>query len=118
MPSGQLFALVAFALLLAAGQILFKRAAIGVPSIATAGGLTGLLLAPSFWLALLLYGSATLLWLRILHVVPLSRAYPFAALGFVLVPAAGLLLFGEKLSRNYLVGMLLILGGIATVSIS
>lgn len=116
MLEGQLPALVAFALMLAAGQILFKQAANGAPNLVTVGGFAGLLRLPSFWAALLLYGAATLLWLRILHVLPLSRAYPFAALGFVLVPAAGYLLFKERLSRGYFLGMVLILAGLLTIS--
>ena len=50
------------------------------------------------WVAVALYAAATLLWVRILTTVPLSRAYPFVALAFVLVPAAGYLFFHEAIS--------------------
>lgn len=118
MLEGQLPALIGFSLLLASGQILFRRAAGAAPELAGLSGLLGLLRLPSFWLALLLYGTATLLWLHVLRVLPLSRAYPFAALGFVLVPVAGVVFFRETISKVYVLGMLLILGGIMVISAS
>jgi drug/metabolite transporter (DMT)-like permease len=49
---------------------------------------------------------------RILTVVPLSRAYPFVALAFVLVPAAGYLLFHEPVNTRYAIGTALIVAGV------
>lgn len=100
--------LLGFTVLMASGQMLFKVAAdasTGKPL--PAGLFNGWLLA-----ALGLYGAATLLWVMILRATPLSVAYPFAALSFVLVPLGAWALFGEALSWRYGLGMLLIIGGI------
>ena len=108
----QLLELITFPLVLAAGQILFKRAA---QQIGTAHGTHWILdiaRLPTMWVAVILYAAATLLWVRILTTVPLSRAYVFVALAFVIVPAAGYFLFDEALSVGFMVGTLLIIAGV------
>lgn len=101
--------LIAFAFLLSGGQILFKKAAMdsaGEPL------LRGLL---NWWMlvALVVYGVATVLWVAILRNTPLSVAYPFAALGFVIVPLAARLMFSEPIDLRYAAGAVLIVIGIA-----
>lgn len=59
-----------------------------------------------------LYGAATLVWIWLLSKMPLSQAYPFMALGFVLVPLASAYFFGEQLHLKYWAGMACIIGGI------
>ena len=108
----QLLELISFPLVLATGQILFKRAA---QQIGTAQGTSWILdiaRLPTMWLAVILYAAATLLWVRILTTVPLSRAYVFVALAFVIVPAAGYFLFDESLSTRFLIGTALIVAGV------
>jgi drug/metabolite transporter (DMT)-like permease len=103
--------LCAFAVLLAAGQILFKRAADSNPplrQVADVFGLAGNLYA---WAALVLYGAATLYWIYLLQQIPLSRAYPFAALSFVLVPAFAWIVFGDTITLRYVGGVGLIVLG-------
>jgi len=113
MTNGQIAGLVGFSLMLAAGQVLFKVAALAsMRPDGTGLSLPALLQVPSFWIALLLYGTATLLWIYLLQSVPLSRAYPFAALGFLFVPLMAMMVFGEKLTATYGVGVALIMAGI------
>ena len=61
------------------------------------------------------YGASALLWLRVLATVPLSQAYPFVALGFVLTFAAGVLIFGEPVTPTRVLGTALILAGVSLV---
>lgn len=113
MTGGQVAGLLGFSILLATGQTLFKTTALALPrGAALSQSFPVLLRLPSFWAALALYGLATLLWIHLLQSVPLSRAYPFAALGFVIVPASAALLFGEVLTPAYLVGTALIVAGV------
>src|SRR6478609_7757214 len=74
--------LVAFALLLSTGQVLFKQAAV------VGNGKPFHLTLFNGWVAaaLVLYAIATGLWVWVLRTTPLSVAYPFVALGFILVP--------------------------------
>ena len=101
--------------LIAAGQMLFKVAAaqwrIDGWSWATVRGF----LSPAMVLALFLYGLTTILWVFILHAVPLTAAFPIYALVFVLVPVAAHFLLGEPWSWNTLVGGGIIMLGVIIV---
>jgi multidrug transporter EmrE-like cation transporter len=100
--------LMSFGVLLATGQLLFKKAAI----VANAGSFPWSLASGWMLTALILYAAATVLWVTILRTTPLSLAYPFAALGFVLVPAGAWYFFSEPITVRYGLGTLLIIGGI------
>lgn len=113
MTNNQLGGLIGCAAMIAAGQVLFKWAALtAARQSAGAPAAIEVLRVPSFWAALVIYGAATLFWTYILQSVPLSRAYPFMAMGFVIVPVFAALLFGEKLNASYLIGAALISCGI------
>ncbi len=109
--------LTAFAFLLACGQITFKKTAMTLPPLASKEGAVALMLCPWFWLALMLYGAATLLWIGILQKVPLSLAYPFVALGFIIVPLASWGLFREPLNWSYAGGVALIIAGLGLITV-
>lgn len=106
--------LVLYSVMLASGQILFKMAA---EAARAEGGsfFVALLFEPKFIFAVALYGLLTLLWTWILSQVPLSRAYPFVALAFVVTPVLGSLLLGERLSGTVILGTGLVLAGLMVV---
>jgi drug/metabolite transporter (DMT)-like permease len=110
--------LSAFSTLLATGQILFKRGADTAPPLRGLGDFAQLAGNLYVWAALALYGGGTLLWIYLLQQIPLSRAYPFAALGFVLVPIFAWLLFDDMITLRYVAGTLLILIGICLTGLS
>lgn len=99
-----------FVALLTAAQSLFKIAA------HDSAAVVSLVADPALWAALVFYGVATLLWIRVLQLVPLSRAYLVAALTYVFVPAVGFLALGEALTPGYGIGSLLVIAGIVTMS--
>jgi multidrug transporter EmrE-like cation transporter len=107
--------LIGFTIIMSAGQILFKVAADRAEAINNASSLLRLSMSVYFLGALILYGIATILWILILQQVPISRAYPFAAVGFALIPAAGVAFFGETVSWQYLMGAVLIILGICVI---
>ena len=113
----QICQLIGFAVMLAGGQTLFKLAALNSAALTTFSGLFGLAMNIWFWLALIIYGGATLLWIYILQNVPLSLAYPFVALGFIFVPAIAFLFFKEPVNIQYFAGLALILGGLAVITV-
>lgn len=105
--------LLTFSVLLASGQIIFKKAAL----VAGDGPMIPGVLNAWTVLALVMYGAATIIWMAILQTTPLSTAYPFGAVAFVIVPLAAHFVFNEELSMTYLVGAALIFGGIVLTSL-
>jgi multidrug transporter EmrE-like cation transporter len=108
--------LLTVAFILASGQMLFKIAA---DRLVMGEGL--LALAASFvtrpmLVALVLYGVATVLWVYLLHGLPLSRAYPFIGLVFAFVPLMSWIVFGDSLDGRYAVGLGLLLAGLYLIS--
>ena len=97
----------------ALGQLLLKS---GAQRLAGLGRLEFLLAAArdvhvlsglAAWIA------STVCWLYVLRVAPLSRAYLLSSLTYVLIPVASLFIFGEQLRRLHVLGMILILAGVA-----
>ncbi len=69
-------------------------------------------------IALFLYVVSTVLWVFALRIVPLSTAYMFNALAFILVPLGGFLLFGEPMPRLFIAGSFFIGFGLFLISLS
>ena len=100
-------------MLSATGQMLLKS---GARSLRSLGG-------PEFLLAaarnvhvlagLAAWMAATMCWLLVLRVAPLSRAYGLTSLTYVLVLVASVHVLGEQVRRLHLVGTVLIVLGIA-----
>ncbi|KQZ98525.1 hypothetical protein ASD64_16315 [Mesorhizobium sp. Root157] len=67
-------------------------------------------------IALALYLISTVAWVQALRTVPLSIAFMFNSIAFILVPIASSLLFHEPISRHFILGMALIIGGIILIS--
>jgi drug/metabolite transporter (DMT)-like permease len=108
--------LAAFTLILASGQVLFKKVGLAIAGLAPSDAVLAVLRDPVLYGALTLYGVATLLWIWILSRVPLSQAYPWVALGVVLVPLLGRYLFGERIAPMFWLGTVLIVAGLAIIN--
>lgn len=109
---GNLSLILGTILLLSLGQVLFKAASSQI-----------VVDQPMSWMslpllsALMIYGIATLMWLVVLSRVPLSFAFPFYGLAFLLVPVLAALLLREPLRWPVLLGGAVILCGIAITSL-
>lgn len=102
---------------MAAGQMLFKLASLRLGTEGTFGErLLGLLQNWYFLAALAIYLALSALWVWILQFTPLSRAYLFVALSFVIVPVLGGVFFSEPLSARLIVGIVIILCGLFLVA--
>lgn len=104
---GMLVALVSVIGLLAAGQILFKHAATGIRWEHPAT-----LLSWPLFIALLVYALATVGWVFILSRLPLSVAFPFYGLTFLIVPALAWFFLQEPLRMQTMLGGALIMIGV------
>jgi drug/metabolite transporter (DMT)-like permease len=69
-----------------------------------------------FMLSLILYAGSTVLWVDVLRVLPLSRAYMVMSSAVVLVPLASALVFGEGINSRLLVGIALVITGIVVAN--
>lgn len=99
----------------ALAQILLR---IGARSAAQSGngsvlaGFVDLAFRPAILAGLACYGFSLLTWLYVLGRIEVSFAYPFLALGFVLVALAGWQLLGEPMSPARATGIGVILVGV------
>jgi hypothetical protein len=84
---------------MAAGQLLFKSAALRYAASAgnTGERLFGLMHNGFFIAAVVLYAALAIMWVWVLSFTSLSRAYPFVAIAFAITPLLGGLVFGEAL---------------------
>ena len=114
MLQGMTIALILGAVVFSAlGQLLLKS---GTQHLTGLGHLDFLLAAARdirILSGLIAWAASTICWLYVLRVAPLSRAYGLSSLTYLLIPLASVYAFGEQLRRPHVVGMVLILLGIA-----
>ena len=82
-------------IIIAAGQILFKMA--GDRLAVTGAPFYAAFFNPIFIAAVSIYGLATLFWLYALKTAPLSYAYSFMALSYVMVPILAAFFLNETI---------------------
>ena len=75
-----------------------------------------LLFRPTIMAGLACYGLSLLLWLYVLGRIEVSFAYPFLALGFVLVAVAGWQFLGEPMPPARAAGIGIILIGVLVLA--
>lgn len=104
--------LAIFTIMLACGQVMFKRVGLALQGHSGMDAIMPVLREPSLYVALIIYGAATLLWIWILSRVTLIQAYPWVAVGMVIVPLLGWVVFGERVAPVFWLGVLFIVVGI------
>ena len=107
----QFFHLIVYSLLLSCGQFLFKFAAMKINTSNLQSFIISTINIYTI-VGFMFFCLSAFLWLFILKTTPLSIAYPFMALGFLIVPIGSYLFFNETLSIDYLIGVCLIVTGI------
>ena len=87
------------------------------PGLDAAGrSIAAYMLSPLVIVGLFLYALGAVVWLLVLARLPLSAAYPFVGLGFVLTMAIGLFALGEQLTPGRVAGTILIAAGCVLVA--
>ncbi|GLT00460.1 hypothetical protein GCM10007897_18470 [Sphingobium jiangsuense] len=116
----RLFLLILASVSLSALAQLALKIGTGSAAAARANGLGGemggLLQSPMVFVGLGLYGLGALLWLFVLGRAPLSLAYPFVGIGFILTMLAGVLYLNEGVSAARVAGTLMIALGCVLVA--
>ncbi len=102
---------------IAVGQLIFKYVSANLNELSLVALRNQPSLLALLVLAMGLYAACTILWVIALRDLPLSRAYVFMALGFIIVPLGARILFDEQLTPSYMVGALMIsIGIVVTVT--
>lgn len=99
--------------LVSGGQVLFKYVGLII------GSGTQIFSLKVFYFTVLAFavsGSSSILWIHLLRNIELSRAYPYMAMSFILVPVCGKFFYGEQLSISYFLGTAIIIVGIVVVT--
>lgn len=113
---GNYLIIIACVLVVAIGQLLFKSVGLRMGSSGFEAFLTDHKAALMFVAALFFYGVSTLGWVLALRQVPLSTAYLFMSLSFVIVPALAWYFLNETISVKTMIGGTLIIAGILVTS--
>jgi len=112
-------ALLLFAVVSAAtGQVMLKHGMqVATARVAQSGGSLVLRAATSPWvlLGLVVFGVSAIAWLAALSRVPLSVAYPFNALGYLVILTASILVLHERANVLTWVGSLMVVSGLLVV---
>lgn len=113
-----LILIIIAAILMSAGSLGLKGAITSVGGFGSNVGtlykdIFALLLNPIFLGGLLLYGSGTLLWMRVIATEPLSVGYPILlSIAFIAVTLGAVVFFRESVSAVKLFGMVVIVIGV------
>jgi multidrug transporter EmrE-like cation transporter len=73
---------------------------------------------PGILAGIAFYGLSLLTWVGVLSRAEVSLAYPFLALGFVIVAVAGHVMLGEALTERRIIAIAIIVGGVALLATS
>jgi multidrug transporter EmrE-like cation transporter len=114
--------LLLFAVISAAtAQVMLKHGMqIATSRAGQSGGSLALRAATSPWvlLGLVVFGVSAIAWLAALSRLPLSVAYPFNALGYLVILTASILVLHERANVLTWVGSLLVVSGLLIVVLS
>ena len=115
-------ALVLFAVIAASGGQLMLKHGMQVATARTRGGGGSLVIAaattPWVLLGLLVFAVSAVVWLAALSRVPLSLAYPFNALGYLVILTASIVVLHERANLMTWAGTVLVVSGLVIVVLS
>ncbi len=97
--------------LLVAGQFLWK---IGLKQVElnSAKDYIFAIFNPKIFLGLVIYALATLVWFYVLKKHDLSKVYPLQSLSYIIAMIVGYLLLNEQITKNSVIGTLIICVGV------
>ena len=97
-------------------QVAFKLGLAGAPLSGRGSDPLAVIFEPWVLFGFALYGAGAVIWLNVLAKSELSQVYPFVGIGFALTTVAGWWIFGDTLSAQRLIGIVLVAGGVALIS--
>jgi drug/metabolite transporter (DMT)-like permease len=112
-PPFYVYLATACVVMIATGQLLFKITANSLQGPGFLGANPKALAI--LFVALAIYGVATIAWILVLRQAPLNRIYPLMALSFVLVPLGSRFVLGETITPQYWTGVALLVAGLILI---
>ncbi|MCP4574111.1 MAG: 4-amino-4-deoxy-L-arabinose-phospho-UDP flippase [bacterium] len=113
-PVRRFLPLIGLAVVLrSAAAILAKQAAI----VSVGGGVTGLVINPWLVAEVVVLGLQAIVWSAVLRRAPLTYAYPFLGLTFVINLAAARFVFGEAIRLQHMAGVGIIMAGVLVMGL-
>lgn len=110
MNLSNVFICIGCAFAVASGQVLMKVASLSWNEM---GGLFNVRTLSWLVTAFAVYGLSSLVWIYVLRHIPLSQAYPFLSITFLLVPIASAVFFSEKFDWVNVASAVLIVAGVS-----
>lgn len=104
-------------LLMSAGQLFFKESALFINKNSELSFIQGYINNPYFYAAVSFFAISTFVWVKILTQMKISVAYPLLSLSYILTAIGAYYIFQEKITSLNLVGVFLIMSGVALISI-
>jgi multidrug transporter EmrE-like cation transporter len=104
----------------ATGQFLFRVGMLRIGKVTMQsiwGQLFPIIFSPAILLGFFCFGLSSILWLIIISRWQLCFAYPFVALGYIIIIAYGTIFLRETLDLPRIIGSLLILFGISVLGL-
>jgi len=99
------------------GQLVFKAAAVD-PHLGAGGSRwRKMTRRPWIWIGFICYAMEFVLWLAFISLVPLSDGVLLGSISIVIVMLLGRIVFGERLTRLRVLGILLVSIGVAVVGL-
>jgi multidrug transporter EmrE-like cation transporter len=108
----ELLSLTIFTTSLAVGQVMFKRVGMAIRGQPLLDSVFYLLSSPTLYMVVSIYVLSTFLWIWILSQIPLTRAYPWVAVGMAIVPLLRRYVFDEGVEPLFWLGISLFLVGL------
>lgn len=99
------------------GQLAFKAAASENTEHSGLNHWKSMIQRPWLWIGIVSYVFEFVAWLAFLSLVPLSDGIMLGSINIVVIMIAGRFFFNEKLSRNRLIGVILISIGVTVVGL-
>lgn len=102
--------------LMVIGQIFFKKSSVFIEAHTELPLLLRYLQNAWLYAGLAAFGTATIVWIKVLSMERLSTVYPMQSIAYILVAIASFFLFGERLNAVNIVGIFTIILGVMLVS--
>ncbi|NTW90025.1 MAG: EamA family transporter [Candidatus Moranbacteria bacterium] len=102
--------------LMVIGQICFKKSSVFIEAHVELPLLLRYAQNAWFYAGITAFGTATIVWIKVLSMERLSAVYPMQSIAYILVAIASFFLFGERLNAVNIVGIFAIILGVILVS--